>query len=77
MKTEDTVPDPKDLRELARQIQEEMDPDKMIKLVQQLIAGFDEQQDCRNARVRGQDRTAARAGDNLHGSANSEGADSA
>ena len=33
-----------DWRELARQIQEEKDPHKMIELVQQLIAKFDEQQ---------------------------------
>ena len=33
-----------DWRELARQIQEEKDPQKMIELVQQLIAKFDEQQ---------------------------------
>jgi len=33
-----------DWRELARQIQEEKDPQKMIELVQQLIATFDEEQ---------------------------------
>jgi hypothetical protein len=31
-----------DLRELARRIQEETDTNKMIELVQQLIARFDE-----------------------------------
>jgi hypothetical protein len=35
---------PEDLRELARRIQEEKDTNKMIELVQQLIAMFDEQQ---------------------------------
>ena len=30
-------------RELARQIQQEKDPQKMIELVQQLIANFDQQ----------------------------------
>jgi hypothetical protein len=33
---------PEDLRELARRIQEENDSNKMIELVQQLIAKFDE-----------------------------------
>jgi hypothetical protein len=31
------------LRELARRIQEETDPDKMIELVRELIARYDEQ----------------------------------
>jgi molybdopterin converting factor small subunit len=34
---------PAELRELAKQIQEETDTNKMIELVQQLIAKFDEQ----------------------------------
>lgn len=53
MKTEEMTPDPKDLRELARRIQEEMDPNKMIELVKQLIAGFDEQQSLRKVQFRG------------------------
>jgi hypothetical protein len=34
---------PAELRELAKQIQKETDTNKMIELVQQLIAKFDEQ----------------------------------
>jgi len=41
-----------DLRELARQIQEETDTNKMIELVQQLIARFDDKQ-IRQAPLRG------------------------
>ena len=40
-----------ELRELARRIQDETDPGKMIELVQQLIAEFDEQQS-RQTRLR-------------------------
>ena len=42
---------PEDLRELARRIQEEMDPGKMIELVRQLITRFDETQ-LRKAQLR-------------------------
>jgi hypothetical protein len=44
---------PPDLRELARRIQEETDSNKMIELVQQLIAKFDEQE-LQKARARTQ-----------------------
>ena len=39
-----------DLRELARRIQEETDTNKMIELVQELIAKFDEQKLMTDAR---------------------------
>jgi hypothetical protein len=42
-----------DLRELARRIQKETDSNKMIELVQQLIAKFDEQE-LQKVRVRSQ-----------------------
>jgi hypothetical protein len=54
MKTEEPAPSSKDLRELARRIQEEADPNKMIELVQQLIAAFDQQQSRQKARLRGE-----------------------
>jgi hypothetical protein len=72
MKTGDGATDPKDLRELARQIQEEVDPNKMIELVQLLIAGFDEQQ-LRKARFRGQDGKATAPTDTPAGSTDSRG----
>jgi hypothetical protein len=53
MKIEETASARKDLRELARRIQEETDPNKMIELVQQLIAGFDKQQLLQNGKHRG------------------------
>jgi hypothetical protein len=77
MKTTDAAPDPKNLRELARQIQEEMDPNKMIELVQQLIAGFDEQQQLRKEQFRGQDGTPSAPADTARGSVNSGEAESA
>jgi hypothetical protein len=40
---QDGLPTNDTLRELARKIQDEHDPDKMIKLVQQLIAKYDEE----------------------------------
>jgi hypothetical protein len=43
-KSEETNARANDLRELARRIQDETDPGKMIELVQQLITQFDEQQ---------------------------------
>ena len=42
--TTDYKDDHEDWRELARQIQQEKNPQKMIALVQQLIANFDQQQ---------------------------------
>jgi len=77
MKTTDAAPDPKNLRELARQIQEEMDPDKMVELVQQLIARFDKQQQLRNERFRGQDGSVTPPADTPTRSVNSGEADSA
>jgi hypothetical protein len=50
-KPEETNAQVSDLRELARRIQDETDPAKMIELVQQLIAEFDEQQS-RKTRLR-------------------------
>ena len=40
----DGKPSDDDWRELARQIQQETDPNMMIELVQELIAKFDEEQ---------------------------------
>ena len=40
---DDAVPSDGNWRDLARQIQEEKDPAKMIDLVEQLIAKFDEE----------------------------------
>jgi|SRR6266403_5714540 len=39
----DNLPNPEDWRELAQRIQEETDPEKMIDLVRELIAKFDEE----------------------------------
>jgi hypothetical protein len=39
----DGKPGPEDWRELARKIQQETDPNRMIELVQELIAKFDEE----------------------------------
>ncbi|HYK48221.1 MAG: hypothetical protein DMG80_09155 [Acidobacteria bacterium] len=39
----DNLPNPEDWRQLAQQIQEETDPEKMIELVRELIAKFDEE----------------------------------
>ena len=43
-KSVDRSPEPGDLRELAQRIQDEQDPNKMIALVQQLLAKLDEKQ---------------------------------
>ena len=40
---DDKLPKPEDWHELAQRIQVETDPDKMIELVRELIARFDEQ----------------------------------
>jgi hypothetical protein len=50
------LPAPGDWRDLARQVQDEKDPDKMVELVQQLVAKYDEE--LRKTRVH---RTAVRA----------------
>ena len=39
----DNLPKPEDWHELAQRIQEETDPEKMIELVRELIARFDEE----------------------------------
>ena len=39
----DNLPKPEDWHELAQRIQEETDPERMIELVRQLIARFDEE----------------------------------
>jgi hypothetical protein len=39
----DNLPNPEDWHELARRIQVENDPEKMIELVRELIAKFDEE----------------------------------
>ena len=39
----DNLPNPQELRDLAQKIQEETDPEKMIDLVRELIAKFDEE----------------------------------
>jgi hypothetical protein len=77
MKTEETFPDPEELRELARRIQEEMDPNRMIELVRQLIAGFDKQQERRKAQLREQGGAINRPVDAPTRSSTSEGADGA
>jgi hypothetical protein len=40
---DDNLPKPEDWHELAQRIQVETDPDKMIELVRELIARFDEE----------------------------------
>ena len=40
---DDNPPKPEDWHELAQRIQVETDPDKMIELVRELIARFDEE----------------------------------
>ncbi|PYX28107.1 MAG: hypothetical protein DMG80_17265 [Acidobacteria bacterium] len=45
----DGVPTDGNWRELARQIQEENDPEKMIDLVQELIASFDKERARKNS----------------------------
>jgi len=47
---EDGIPTDADWRDLAKRIQEEADPQKMIELVQQLIAKFDEEKIRKNLR---------------------------
>ena len=42
MVKDDLPPNPQDWRELAQKIQEETDPEKLIELVRELIAKFDE-----------------------------------
>jgi hypothetical protein len=39
----DNLPEPEGWRELAERIQQETDPEKMIELVRELIAKFDEE----------------------------------
>ena len=39
----DSLPNPQDWRDLAQRIQEEDDPEKMLELVRELIAKFDEE----------------------------------
>ena len=39
----DNLPNPEDWRQLAQRIQEENDPEKMVDLVRELIAKFDEE----------------------------------
>jgi hypothetical protein len=38
------LPTAGDWRDLARRVQDEKDPDKMVELAQQLVAKFDEEQ---------------------------------
>jgi len=44
VETQDATSAPERWRELAQKVQHEQNPDKMIRLVQQLIATFDEEQ---------------------------------